>query len=149
MFQMASLSVGMSKSGGMSVCWHVSNQVYGSQNDMTCRRLVLPPTCTKLVPSAKSEAWTSRAKSLFTLPTKSQHKGAKGKGSGKARGAKGHKTEGSASATDTAEADDGKEDSESDQLSQQVCTLAMMSSVLLYICECSLCGLGSRMSLSQ
>ena len=46
-----------------------------------CRRRVLPPTCTKLYPSA---SWTSRAKSLFTLPKKKKGKGSKGKAAAKA-----------------------------------------------------------------
>lgn len=86
---------------------------------MVCRRLVLPPTCTRLVPS---ESWTSRAKSLFTLPTKKKGKGGKGKGAAKAAGAKGQESEGAASTGDgSQEPDDGhKVDAES-QVSQQVC----------------------------
>ncbi len=86
---------------------------------MVCRRLVLPPTCTRLVPS---ESWTSRAKSLFTLPTKKKGKGGKGKGAAKAAGTKGQESEGAASTADSSqEPDDGqKEDAES-QVSQQVC----------------------------
>ncbi|KAL3148265.1 hypothetical protein ABBQ38_013732 [Trebouxia sp. C0009 RCD-2024] len=40
------------------------------------KRLVLPPTCTRAVPSA---SWTSRAKQLFTLPTKKKGKSGKAK----------------------------------------------------------------------
>ncbi|KAL0033148.1 hypothetical protein WJX79_005638 [Trebouxia sp. C0005] len=81
------------------------------------KRLVLPPTCTRLVPS---ESWTSRAKSLFTLPTKKKGKGGKGKGAAKAAGAKGQESEGAASTGDgSQEPDDGhKVDAES-QVSQQ------------------------------
>ncbi|DBB13812.1 TPA: hypothetical protein ACH3X3_000808 [Trebouxia sp. C0006] len=81
------------------------------------KRLVLPPTCTRLVPS---ESWTSRAKSLFTLPTKKKGKGGKGKGAAKGAGTKGQESEGAASTADSSqEPDDGqKEDAES-QVSQQ------------------------------
>lgn len=84
-----------------------------------CRRLVLPPTCTRLVPS---ESWTSRAKSLFTLPTKKKGKGGKGKGAAKGAGTKGQESEGAASTADSSqEPDDGQKEDKETQVSQQVC----------------------------
>ncbi|KAL0025763.1 hypothetical protein WJX77_009943 [Trebouxia sp. C0004] len=81
------------------------------------KRLVLPPTCTRLVPS---ESWTSRAKSLFTLPTKKKGKGGKGKGAPKAAGVKGQESVGAASTADSSqEPDDGHEEGAESQVSQQ------------------------------
>ena len=82
---------------------------------------MLPPTCTKLIPSASGN-WTSRAKSLFTLPTK---KGKAGKGKGGARAtaaSKGKGAEGEVSTADSSQADQGREKAEASQVSQQVCS---------------------------
>lgn len=82
---------------------------------------MLPPTCTRLIPSA---SWTSRAKSLFTLPKTKKSKGSKGgKGTGGAKAA-GAKQEddnaAAASAGDSGEAGDGKGEDTDGQVSQQV-----------------------------
>lgn len=84
---------------------------------MVCRRLVLPPTCTKVIPST---TWTSRAKQLFTLPTKKKGKGGKGK-AGKAAKAKEEQSDESVSVADDHQAPKGKqEEGEVDEEQQQV-----------------------------
>ncbi len=81
---------------------------------------MLPPTCTRLIPSA---SWTSRAKSLFTLPTKKKGKGSKGKGGAQVTGSKAQEADGANPAADRSPADDDKEEADDRQMSQQVCTL--------------------------
>ena len=88
-------------------------------SQLHCRRLVLPPTCTKVVPSA---TWTSRAKQLFTLPTKKKGKSSKGKAA-KAAASHGQQTDESESGVESHPvADDKQEEDKVDeqQLFQQV-----------------------------
>lgn len=80
---------------------------------------MLPPTCTRVVPSA---SWTSRAKQLFTLPTKKKGKSSKAKAA-KTAAATGLESDASASGMEDHSAGEGKaeeEKSDEQQLSRQV-----------------------------
>ena len=91
---------------------------------MQCRRLVLPPTCTRVVPSA---SWTSRAKQLFTLPTKQKGKSSKAKAA-KAAAATGQESDASVSGVEDYHAGEAKPEegkSEEQLLSRQVRHLAL------------------------
>ena len=80
---------------------------------------MLPPTCTRVVPSA---SWTSRAKQLFTLPTKKKGKSSKAK-TAKAAAATGQESDTSVSGVEDHHAGDSKSQegrSDEQQLSQQV-----------------------------
>lgn len=81
---------------------------------------MLPPTCTRVVPSA---SWTSRAKQLFTLPTKKKGKSSKAK-AGKAGATSGQESDASVSGVEEQQAGEGKQEevkSEEQQVSRQVC----------------------------
>ena len=89
---------------------------------LPCRRLVLPPTCTRVVPSA---SWTSRAKQLFTLPSKKKGKSSKAKAA-KGAAATGQESNASVAGAEEHHAGEAKPEegkSEEQQLSRQVCHL--------------------------
>lgn len=94
---------------------------------------MLPPTCTRVVPSA---SWTSRAKQLFTLPTKKKGKSSKAK-AGQAGAASGQESDASVSGVeDHQHAGEGKHEevkSEEQQVSRQVCHASWVDNIVYSI----------------
>lgn len=81
---------------------------------------MLPPTCTWVVPSA---SWTSRAKQLFTLPTKKKGKSSKVKAAKEAAVA-GQESDASVSGVEDTPVPEGRPEEakvEEQQVSRQVC----------------------------